>query len=115
MCSPRVIADGQRIHESAFDVHEQTPAVTLPQGYIWTSKAKKKVETRSTGPLVEIALDWTKAALQKEGLLEKDPYASIGVIIDELQRGMLSAENRNVLDTLRSSGWWRLQIVPKSC
>jgi hypothetical protein len=111
MCSPRVVVDGQRIHASAFDFHtKKAPAVKPPHGYSWIKDGKKKA-AQSTGAHKKKALDWTKEALREAKLLEEDPYASISIMITELESGGLSEENRGILSAMLSSGWRLLQIV----
>jgi hypothetical protein len=110
MCSPRVIVDGQRIHASAFDFHKKAPAVKLPRCYSWI-KAEKKRATAGIRWDDKKVLDWTKEGLREEKLLEEDPYASISIMIAELEHGELSEENRDILTAMLSSGWRLLQIV----
>jgi hypothetical protein len=102
--------DGQRIHASAFDYLDKAPAVKLPQGYFWI-KMEKKRTTASIGSGDNKVLDWTKEALREAKLLEEDPYASISIMIDELESGELSEENRRILAAMLSSGWHHLQIM----
>jgi hypothetical protein len=103
------MVNGQRIHASAFDFRQKAPTVKLPQGYSWIKLEKKSAaQNASEGKKM---LDWTKEALRNAELLEEDPYASISIMIAELESGVLSEENRGILTAMLSSGWRLLQIV----
>ncbi|EIN07505.1 WD40 repeat-like protein [Punctularia strigosozonata HHB-11173 SS5] len=75
LSSPRIVMEGQLIHQSAFELGDYKPRARLPG-----------------------QVTWSKDELLRKGMLEKDPYLSIDAILEQIiGHEHLSDEDRGVL------------------